>query len=198
MSLAAKRAWIFDLDGTLTVGIHDFDAIRVELDLPAGQPILEALDALPEDEAAARHGRLMVIERELALASRPSLGAAALLERLTEAGAHLGIVTRNSAELALLTLEACDLADHFEAQHVLGRESAPPKPDPTALRWLLESFGVGPGEAVMVGDFAFDLQAGRAAGVSTVWVAAETDERFGDLCDARVPDLATLARRLDA
>jgi HAD superfamily hydrolase (TIGR01509 family) len=197
MSLAAKRAWIFDLDGTLTVDIHDFDAIRAELDLPAGQPILEALDALPEEQAAARHARLMLIERELALASRPSRGAATLLGRLTAAGARLGIVTRNSAELALLTLEACGLASHFEPRHVLGRESAPPKPDPAALRWLLESFEVGPADAVMVGDFAFDLQAGRAAGVATVWVAGETDERFLDLCDTRVPDLATLARRLD-
>ena len=28
MNLADRRYWIFDMDGTLTVAIHDFDAIR--------------------------------------------------------------------------------------------------------------------------------------------------------------------------
>ncbi|MEY4949417.1 MAG: hypothetical protein RL698_1628, partial [Pseudomonadota bacterium] len=50
MSIArirGARHWIFDLDGTLTVAMHDFDAIRTALDLPTGRPILEALAELP-------------------------------------------------------------------------------------------------------------------------------------------------------
>ena len=41
--LTRRPCWIFDLDGTLTVAAHDFDAIRAELGLPQGRPILEAL-----------------------------------------------------------------------------------------------------------------------------------------------------------
>ena len=34
--------WLFDMDGTLTIAMHDFDAMRAELGLPVGVPILEA------------------------------------------------------------------------------------------------------------------------------------------------------------
>ena len=34
MSLAEVRHWVFDMDGTLTVAVHDFAAIRVALGDP--------------------------------------------------------------------------------------------------------------------------------------------------------------------
>ena len=34
---------VFDLDGTLTVAIHDFESIKRTLDLPTDKPILESL-----------------------------------------------------------------------------------------------------------------------------------------------------------
>ncbi|MBP42781.1 MAG: HAD family hydrolase, partial [Deltaproteobacteria bacterium] len=40
-SLLKRKHWIFDLDGTLTVAVHDFDAIRKELGIPAGLPIIK-------------------------------------------------------------------------------------------------------------------------------------------------------------
>ena len=43
MDLRERKYWIFDLDGTLTVAVHDFTATRRELDLPPGKPILEEL-----------------------------------------------------------------------------------------------------------------------------------------------------------
>ena len=64
--LLRRRYWIFDMDGTLTFGIHDFDAIRAELDLPPDVGILESLDAMEEQAAAPLRARLMEIERELA------------------------------------------------------------------------------------------------------------------------------------
>ena len=35
MSLREVKHWVFDMDGTLTVAVHDFAAIRVALDIPA-------------------------------------------------------------------------------------------------------------------------------------------------------------------
>ena len=52
MSLADVRHWVFDMDGTLTVAVHDFAAIRVALAIPAEDDILTHLAALPADEAA--------------------------------------------------------------------------------------------------------------------------------------------------
>ena len=47
-TLLQRKYWIFDLDGTLTVAVHDFNAIRNELGIPAGQPILKTIESLPE------------------------------------------------------------------------------------------------------------------------------------------------------
>ena len=34
MSLSDVKHWVFDMDGTLTVAVHDFAAIREALDIP--------------------------------------------------------------------------------------------------------------------------------------------------------------------
>lgn len=35
VELARRRHWVFDMDGTLTVAVHDFAAIRRALEIPA-------------------------------------------------------------------------------------------------------------------------------------------------------------------
>lgn len=64
MSLAEVRHWVFDMDGTLTIAVHDFAAIRVALAIPAEDDILTHLAALPADEAAAKHAWLLEHERD--------------------------------------------------------------------------------------------------------------------------------------
>jgi hypothetical protein len=56
-----SRHWVFDLDGTLTVAIHDFASIREVLEVPPGVDILEHLDALPAAQALVMKGRLVAI-----------------------------------------------------------------------------------------------------------------------------------------
>lgn len=173
MHLLDRRHWIFDLDGTLTVAAHDFDAIRAELGLPIGEPILEALAALPPGQAAPLHARLGLIEAELADAARPQPGVHAFVEQLQSRGCRLGILTRNLRDLALRTLYAIGLHDAFPADFVLGRDEAAPKPSDAGIQLLLAAWSAAPTDAVMVGDYLFDLQAGRTAGVATVHFAVD-------------------------
>jgi hypothetical protein len=49
--ILARKHWVFDLDGTLTVAIHDFAHIRNVLGVPHGVDILGHLGDLPEAEA---------------------------------------------------------------------------------------------------------------------------------------------------
>ena len=46
------RGIVFDMDGTLVDSRLDFDAMRREMELPTGMPILEALTRLPPPHAA--------------------------------------------------------------------------------------------------------------------------------------------------
>lgn len=170
MNLHHIRHWVFDMDGTLTVAVHDFAAIREALDIPAEDDILTHLAALPAEEAAAKHAWLLEHERDLAIASRPATGAVELVRELVARDCQLGILTRNARELAHVTLEAIGLADCFPVQSILGRDEAPPKPHPGGLLKLAEAWDVSPNEMVMVGDYRFDLDCGRAAGTRTILV----------------------------
>lgn len=168
--LETIRHWVFDMDGTLTVAVHDFAAIRKRLNIPAQSDILGHLAALPAEEAAASHAWLMEHERELAVASRPAPGAVALVKALAERGCELGILTRNARELALITLAAIGVDGCFAPENVLGREDAAYKPSPEGLLKLANRWEVAPQNMVMVGDYQMDLACGRAAGTRTVLV----------------------------
>lgn len=184
------------MDGTLTVAMHDFDGIRSMLGLPAGRPILEALAALPAERAAELTLRLNEIELKLSRQAKPSPGAAKLLRSLRERGARTGILTRNNRENVRLTLEAAGLSEYFDDDAVVTRDDAPPKPDPGGLHRLLEHWRAAPGDALMIGDYLFDLQAGRAAGVTTVYVDPAGAFPFAEHADLKVESLESLGERL--
>lgn len=191
MSLGEVRNWVFDMDGTLTVAVHDFDAIRVALDIPAEHDILTHLAALPAEVAAAKHAWLLEHERDLAVASTAATGAVELVRELAGRGWRLGILTRNARELAHVTLEAIGLADCFPVEHILGRDEAAPKPSPDGLLKIASAWGVAPSELVMVGDYRFDLDCGRAAGARTVLVNLP-DNPWPELVDWHAADCRAL------
>lgn len=194
--LIDRSKWIFDLDGTLTRPQHDFDAIRVELGIPAGRPILEYLETLPRSRAIPLRRRLDAIEDALVEAAEPQPGCLALLEHLAARRAELGILTRNSRSNAWRCLQILGVADLFDPECVLGRSEAPPKPDPAGILALLQRWQCQPDDAVMVGDFRFDLEAGRAAGVLTVHLDTAAVFPWPELADHRVGSLTEILARL--
>ena len=196
--IARRRHWLFDMDGTLTRAMHDFDAMRERLGLPPGRPILEALAELDAASARAKRRELDAMELEMAARATPQPGAAALLERLAARGATLSIVTRNGADIAAATLDACGLARFFAPASVVGRDCCEPKPHPAGVRLALERVGGRAEDAVIVGDYRFDLEAGRGAGVATVHLDVDGGETWPDATDLRVGSLASLAALLDA
>lgn len=197
MSLSEIKHWVFDMDGTLTIAVHDFAAIREALSIPAEDDILTHLAALPADESAAKHAWLLEHERDLAQGSRPAPGAVELVRELAGRGYRLGILTRNARELAHVTLEAIGLADCFAEADVLGRDEAPPKPHPGGLLTLAEAWDISPSRMVMVGDYRFDLDCGRAAGTHTVLVNLP-DNPWPELTDWHARDCAQLRDLLSA
>lgn len=184
--MTSPTHWIFDLDGTLTLAVHDFDAIRVELGLPLGQGILEALDELPAEVSAPKHERLDAIERELAHASRPQPGILERLDQLHAAGTPMGILTRNTKDNALASLAAIGAESYFDPDLVLGRDEAPFKPDPAGLQHLLAHWKAEPACALFAGDDRFDLLTGRAASVATLHFDTDGTFAFPDITDHRV------------
>ncbi len=190
-ALSAIRHWVFDMDGTLTVAMHDFARIKRELAIPARDDILTHLAALPAAEASAKHAWLLAHERELAAASVPATGAVALVRALQGAGCRLGILTRNVRSLAQVTLQAIGLGDVFAEEDIIGRDEAEPKPSPDGLQYFLQRWQVDPAQVVMVGDYRFDLECGRAAGTRTLLVNAP-DNPWPDMACWHLADCAAV------
>lgn len=190
-----SQHWVFDMDGTLTLAVHDFEAIKRALDIPLADDILHHLAALPRAEAAAKHAWLLAHERQLAEAAQAAPGALELVRELQARGCRLGILTRNAHALALVTLQAIGLAECFASHDVIGRDEAPPKPDPGGLLHLAQQWQVAPSALVMVGDYCFDLQCARAAGAQALLVNLP-ENPWPELSDGYAQDCRELLRQL--
>ncbi|MGE0434528.1 MAG: HAD family hydrolase [Planctomycetota bacterium] len=188
------RALLFDLDGTLTRPVLDFQRIRVDLGMPADAPsILDWVNALA-DATAMQLAHEVLHRHELlaAQAAEPNAGFDALVAWIAAAvpSVQVAVVTRNCRPASTITLERL----RFAAQVVVTREDATPKPAPDAILLALQQLGAAPDEAVMVGDYRDDIIAARAAGVAhTVFVSNGDDSR--DPADAShiARDLAAVA-----
>lgn len=190
------RGWIFDLDGTLTLAQHDFVAIRRQLGVPAEADILGYMAGLPADERVQMQAELDAIERQLAADVAPAPGAAELIDFLHARGDHLGILTRNLQQVARNSLAVIGVLDCFADEDILGRDEAAPKPAPGGILQLLARWQQPPSAAVMLGDFRFDLEAGRAAGCHTCLI--HPDNTWPALADWHMPDCQQLLAYLQS
>lgn len=195
-TLFLRKHWIFDLDGTLTLPVHDFDTIRADLGIPEGSDILGWLDALPAKTAQPLLQRLDKIETELADSVQAAPGAVNLLQALHAQGYRLGILTRNLRAIAQRCLSTLGVVDFFDPQSILGREEATPKPHPDGILKLLHHWGASATDSLIVGDYCYDLLAGRAAGIATIHVDHRKDYAWPESSDLCVESLRIVDREI--
>ena len=194
--LLKRKYWIFDLDGTLTIAVHDFNAIREELGIPEGQPIIKTLESLPLKESRNKKKKLQEIEEKLALNASPAPGVEKLLETLNSQNYFFGILTLNTRENAWITLKALGLSEYFTNESVIGRWCAEPKPSPNGIKKLLNHWNVYANDALIIGDYLYDLQVGRAAKIATVHVDPSGNFEWPELTDISVCSLNELTEML--
>jgi HAD superfamily hydrolase (TIGR01509 family) len=190
--LKHRGHWIFDLDGTLTVSAHDFEHMRRELGLEPQVPILEALHAMPDDMAAPLWEALNELEFYYAGKASIMQGANELLQKLHDKGRQLAILTRNTMPVVEHTLQACSIDQFFPLDHILDRDSCIHKPSPDGIQRLLKFWQADADDTVMVGDFLYDLEAGKGAGVATVHLDTRGDVDWSEFTDIRVEGLGEI------
>jgi len=165
------KAVLFDFDSTLTSpGALDFPEIKRAIDCPADMPILEFIDSL-EDEAARDRALKILDDYEIAAAaaSRPAAGCEKLLRTLKARGIRIGIVSRNSLKSIARVFENFSECRMATFDVIISRDSpAAVKPSPEGVLLAARELGLPPQRTIMVGDYVFDLRAGRAAGAYTV------------------------------
>jgi len=162
------RLVIFDLDGTLTEELLDFDAIRREIGLPEKAPILEHIEKLPPDHRQRAHEILHRHEMSAAESCVLHEGAVEVLQTLHARGTATAVLTRNSLPCAQAVLQR----HHLTPQALYTREDKPHKPHADSILNVARCFAILPEQTLMVGDYLYDLQAAANARVDSALLAA--------------------------
>jgi len=183
-------AIFFDLDGTLADTAPDLAAAANRLVIERGMPpvayeklrpvashgarglIGAAFGKRPEDPEfpALRDTFLDYYEADIAVHTRLFDGMDEVLARLDAAGILWGIVTNKIARFTVPLVNAIGLTPRASAV-VSGDTTPHAKPHPAPLLRAAELSGVAPARCIYVGDDLRDIQAGRAAGMTTVAAA---------------------------
>jgi phosphoglycolate phosphatase len=192
------KAILFDFDGTLVPNLDLADMRRqiAAMAKAAGVPdeiydglyIVEIIEASQAWLSAQippwriRHRpmqRLAISESTTSKWRLPAIpvpfeGVRQVLGQLRDAGYRLGIVTRN-CRAAVLTMFP-DMDDFIDCLHARDDVDAPQTGSKTSTD-NLDALGVGASAAVMVGDGALDMQAGRALNMRCVGVLTGSNNR---------------------
>jgi HAD superfamily hydrolase (TIGR01509 family) len=160
------KAIIFDLDGVIVKSVLDFKLIRKEIfGSESDEPVLEQIEQLKDPEKKKRAIRILENhETTAAFTSELNFGILALLKLLSQKKIKCAIVTRNSRKSVSIVLDRFKL----DFDTVITRKEAPPKPAKEPVLLACKKMGLQPEEVILIGDYEFDMLAGKRAGVTTI------------------------------
>ena len=187
------EALLLDMDGTITAPMLDFPRIKAEMGI-GQRPILEALAELDpprRDEAMAALHRH---EEHAAANSVLNPGCGELFDWIQGHRMPVALITRNSRRSVDVVLTRHGLK--FDL--LITRDDGLFKPDPAPLLWACEKLGIEPPAAWMIGDGRYDVEAGLAAGMKTIWLSHGKERDFPAEPWRVVSDLHELINVLNA
>lgn len=207
------RLLVCDLDGTLVDSFRDIanscnlllaglgicalpdSVIRPCIGRGVRYLVENVLREAGEDAASvdAHLGRYREIYHEHALdETRLYPGVRETLETLRgrDKGFRLAVLSNKPERATRDILSAFGIDGHFA--YVAGGDSFEEmKPSPLPLRRMLQAIGVTAADAAIVGDSVYDLQAGKAAGMTTI--AATYGFQSPEMLKALEPDFSVSA-----
>lgn len=173
---------VFDLDDTIIINTIPFSQIRErifrKIGIESGPKHLyeflrdmgdEYVKLLEEEEIRrAKHSRV-----------HPSLPK--VLALLKNKRIRVAVLTRNSKHATMMALG--EYANYFD--DIITRDDPfEPKPSPEAILYLLSKYRVRGEECLVVGDYDYDIIAGKKAGCMTVRIGdGDGDYRIVDLAE---------------
>ena len=184
--MALVHGAILDVDGTL-VDSNDaharawVDAFReLGFDVPyekvrpligmGGDNLLPVAVGIEEDDPrgerlSKRRGE--IFKEKYLRALKPFPGTRDLLKRMRDEGLELAVASSASKEDLKPLLEIAQAADLIDSK-TSSDDAENSKPDPDIIQAALKRLKMPPGDALMLGDTPYDIEAAAKAGVKTV------------------------------
>ncbi len=183
------QAIIFDLDGTITYPLLDFNKIKRELKIDSS-PVWEKIQSLPPDKRARAENILIKHEIEAAKNAKFNVGVMETFAELDKMGIKKAVLTRNCKSAWEIVKDKLNLV----VEEAITREdNIPIKPAPDGVIELMNRLNVSANRTLLVGDYLFDIQAGRNAGVRTVlFVNHSAPPEYAHLADFTITDMREL------
>jgi len=177
------KAVLFDFDGTLTKpGSIDFNLIKRTIGCPVESFILEFIETL--DDNIKREKATFALENfenKAAECSEPNSGAEELLLYLRSNSIRTGIISRNSLESIKRSFHNFKKIRLSDFDVIITRDDpVRTKPYADGIILAAKKLKVDVKELVLVGDFLFDIQAGKNAGSITVFLNNGLEHDFSD------------------
>ena len=193
---------LFDLDGTIADTLpliyEAFNAaivpalgrefspaeIRAMFGPPDTQIIRSRVNAREAEGAIARYVRHYIDFHDDLVSTFPGIDT--LIRTCAATALRIAVITGKSRRTALITLEKLDLRSLFDVVYA-GDDVERQKPAPDALLLALRDLDMSRSDrAVMIGDSAADVFAGKAAGIATIGVTWGSPELYE--LEAAAPD----------
>jgi HAD superfamily hydrolase (TIGR01549 family) len=178
--LDSIRGFIFDLDGTLVTSSLDFLAIKAEIGCPSDEDALVHIAQLPT--AQQQRAAIDIIhfhEMQDAQSCDWIPGAEAFVNECAARALPMAIVTRNSQRSSKVKIDN----NNIPIKLLFTREDSKPKPHPEALLDIAREFQLAAGQIMMVGDYRYDLEAGRNANMPSCLVNFRVEPDYAHLAD---------------
>jgi len=189
MKLKGIKGVIFDLDGTLAKSLLSFSLIRKEIGIPLENSVLEYIEQLAPEKQVRAWEILNTHEIEAAYKAELYPGTKEILAYLENNHIKKAIVTRNSRKSVEIVLQRHLL--NFDA--IITREDTDPKPSAKPMLLAAQMLGVEKDFLLNVGDYKWDLLAGKNAEIFSVLILHEKHaEDFVALSDGWVHSLFDL------
>lgn len=169
------RGVVFDMDGTLTVPVIDFQAMykkvlgqdmyeSIKLKSPSGIDILHHIETWEADKQQTAYQIIADFERQGLERLQIMPGASELCGFLDSKKIRRGLITRNVKSAVDLFHQRFGIL----FSPALSREFRPYKPDPGPLLHICSTWEMEPNEVIMIGDsLKDDVACGKRAGAFT-------------------------------
>jgi HAD superfamily hydrolase (TIGR01509 family) len=174
----------FDLDGTIIRTSVAFSPFRKRIGCIEGD-VLNYINSRGKEEREVLYS--ILDEYELCIQNDCTLnnGFEELIDFLTINKIKTGIITRSTKRHAIAVADKLSIP----ISTIIGRDTTTPKPSGEPLQLFSSMLNVPLSRMLFVGDFMWDILAGKNAGVKTVFLVKDVVPEFASQADYIIHNL---------